>query len=28
LDVLFDNFKGIVEVWGVDSDGQNIYFNW
>jgi len=28
LNVLFDNFKGIVEVWGVDSDGQNIYFNW
>lgn len=27
LDILFDNFKGIVEVWGTDSNGENIYFN-
>jgi len=27
LDILFDNFKGIVEVWGTDSSGENIYFN-
>ena len=27
LIILFDNFKDIVEVWGTDSDGENIYFN-
>ena len=27
LNILYDNFKGIVEVWGIDDNGENVYFN-